>query len=114
MQKKLTMRRIASKRLLTAAMAIVAMMPAFAINYEKTDRGVTVHVTQTNDKGTSPKLVRLQVMGDRIIRVSATADKQFADRQKRRRQGVYTLPMRADSCRRNARNLQGMEHETGV
>ena len=81
MQKRLTMRRIASKRLLTAAMAIVAMMPAFAINYEKTDRGVTVHVTQTNDKGTSPKLVRLQVMGDRIIRVSATADKQFADRQ---------------------------------
>ena len=81
MQKELTKRLLTSKRLLAAAMAIVVGMPAFAINYEKTNRGVTVHVTQTNDKGTTPKLVRLQVMGDRIMRVSATADKQFADRQ---------------------------------
>ena len=54
-------------------------IPVTAINYEKTDKGVTVHVTKGS--ATSPKLVRLQVMGDKIIRVSATADNQFADRQ---------------------------------
>ena len=48
-------------------------IPVTAINYEKTDKGVTVHVTKGS--ATSPKLVRLQVMGDKIIRVSATADK---------------------------------------
>ncbi len=53
-------------------------------NYQKTADGVTVNVTSTTtgikDFGVAPKLVRLQVMGDNIIKVSATADQFFADR----------------------------------
>lgn len=67
------------KKLLCAIAIGMVCVPASAINYEKTDKGVTVHVTKGS--ATSPKLVRLQVMGDKIIRVSATADNQFADRQ---------------------------------
>ena len=39
---------------------------------------VTVRVEQTANDG--PKLVRLEVMGEKIIRVSATAADKFADR----------------------------------
>ena len=66
------------KFMCTVAVGMLCI-PASAINYEKTAQGVTVHVTKGS--ATSPKLVRLQVMGDKIIRVSATADNQFADRQ---------------------------------
>ncbi|MCR5313844.1 MAG: DUF4968 domain-containing protein, partial [Bacteroidaceae bacterium] len=49
--------------------------------YEKVDQGVVIHVTQSDSCNTIPKLVRLQVMGEKIIRVSATADDSFADKQ---------------------------------
>ena len=39
--------------------------------------GVTVRVE--GDKAGQPRLVRLQVMGDKIVRVSATPEKSFAD-----------------------------------
>ena len=39
---------------------------------------VTVRVEQTTTDG--PKLVRLEVMGEKIIRVTATAENKFADR----------------------------------
>ncbi|MBQ0046937.1 MAG: DUF5110 domain-containing protein [Prevotellaceae bacterium] len=47
--------------------------------YEETDGGVIVHVQQADSIATAPKLVRLQVMGDKIVRVSATAETEFAD-----------------------------------
>lgn len=43
--------------------------------YEKSDRGVTVNVASTGEN--SVRKVRLQVLGDKIIRVSATPDKKF-------------------------------------
>ena len=53
--------------------------------YEKTEQGVIVKVrNQVNAEEAgyqSPKLVRLQVMGEKIIHVSATAENSFADRQ---------------------------------
>ncbi|MDR0939528.1 MAG: DUF5110 domain-containing protein [Mediterranea sp.] len=45
--------------------------------YRRTDNGVTVTVQSPAVGGA--RLVRLQVMGEQLIRVSATADKQFAD-----------------------------------
>ena len=47
-------------------------------NVKQTDRGVTVKVTQQTADG--PQLVRLQVMGERIIQVSATPENEFNDR----------------------------------
>lgn len=47
--------------------------------YEETGQGVIVKVQQKD--GTGVRLVRLQVMGDKLIHVSATPDKKFADPQ---------------------------------
>ena len=47
--------------------------------YKKTDQGIIIPVQQAQEN--SPKLVRLQVMGDKIIHVSATAEDKFADPQ---------------------------------
>lgn len=47
--------------------------------YEQTNDGVVVKVRQKNDAGAN--LVRLQVMGDKLIHVSATPEKHFADVQ---------------------------------
>lgn len=69
-----------SMRLLTLAMMGASAVTVLAAGYEKTDKGVVVHVTQRNADGTSPQLVRLQVMGEKIMRVSATAEGCFADR----------------------------------
>ncbi|MDE5651278.1 MAG: DUF4968 domain-containing protein, partial [Duncaniella sp.] len=45
--------------------------------YEKTEKGIIVNVASTDENST--RKVRLQVLGDKIIRVSATPDKKFAD-----------------------------------
>lgn len=47
--------------------------------YEKTEQGIIVSVKQVQEN--TPKLIRLQVMGEKIIRVSATAEDKFADPQ---------------------------------
>ena len=47
--------------------------------YEETGDSVIVKVQQEVTGG--PRMVRLQVMGDKLIRVSATADSKFADPQ---------------------------------
>ena len=47
--------------------------------YEQTENGVIVKVQQKFPQ--QAQFVRLQVMGDKIIRVSATPDKRFADPQ---------------------------------
>ena len=47
--------------------------------YEKTGDSVIVKVQHKETGG--PRLVRLQVMGDKLIHVSATADSKFADPQ---------------------------------
>ena len=49
------------------------------INYTKTDKGVVVEVKNLTEN--SPKKVRLEVVGDKIIRVSATKDNDFKDPQ---------------------------------
>ncbi len=53
--------------------------------YEDTRQGVVIHVQQQVNADSagyqSPRLVRLQVMGEKIIHVSATAEKAFADKQ---------------------------------
>ncbi|MDR0893133.1 MAG: DUF5110 domain-containing protein [Mediterranea sp.] len=45
--------------------------------YTRSDKGITVTVQQPTTQGA--QLVRLQVMGERLIHVSATPDKAFAD-----------------------------------
>ena len=45
--------------------------------YEQTDNGVIVKVQQQGEQKT--RLVRFQVMGDKLIHVSATPDSKFAD-----------------------------------
>ena len=47
--------------------------------YEETDNGVIIKVQQKND--TDVQLVRLQVMGDKLVHVSATPESKFADPQ---------------------------------
>lgn len=47
--------------------------------YEETDKGVVVKVRQQDSSGA--RLVRLQVMGDKLIHVSATPERKFADPQ---------------------------------
>jgi len=53
--------------------------------YQKTDQGVIVKVQKTVQADSlnyqSPRLVRLQVMGEKIIHVSATAEDKFADKE---------------------------------
>ena len=49
--------------------------------YERVEQGVVVRVGMADTCATAPRFVRLQVMGDKIIRVSATADRKFHDRQ---------------------------------
>ena len=45
--------------------------------YSKNDNGITVNLTPATENGV--RKVRLQVLGDKIIRVSATPDKKFAN-----------------------------------
>lgn len=45
--------------------------------YEQTDTGITVRINQK--EANAPQLVRLNVMGDRIVRVSATPERAFKD-----------------------------------
>ena len=64
----------------TLSVSLLAGLLAMACasgKYEKSDRGVTVNVASTGEN--SVKKVRLQVLGDKIIRVSATPDKKFAE-----------------------------------
>lgn len=65
-------------RHLTFTLASALLVTSCATRpYEKSDTGVTVNVRDVNENGT--RLVRLQVLGDKLIRVSATPDKKFAD-----------------------------------
>ena len=66
-------------RSLTAA-ALVCLVGTSAVaanNYRKTDRGVEVTLYQIDSMAT--KNVRLQVLGEKLIRVPATPDATFAD-----------------------------------
>ena len=47
--------------------------------YEETDNGVIVKVQRKGDTGV--RMVRLQVMGDKLVHVSATPESRFADPQ---------------------------------
>ena len=61
---------------------ITAVLMAFAAcagNVEVTRGSVTVRLH--GDKAGQPRLVRLQILGDKIVRVSATPEKSFADAQ---------------------------------
>ena len=48
-------------------------------DFKQTDKGIEINVKNVSE--TSPKKVRLQVMGDKIIRVSATKEDAFKDQQ---------------------------------
>ena len=48
-------------------------------DYKQNEKGVTVKVQQPVEGG--PALVRLEVLGDKIIHVSATPEKKFADNE---------------------------------
>ncbi len=66
-------------RSVTAA-ALVCLLSEGATaanNYRKTDRGVEVTLYQIDSMST--RNVRLQVLGEKLIRVSATPDASFAD-----------------------------------
>ena len=65
-----------SASLLSAALAMV-MTGCSEGKYSKNDNGITVNLTPATENGV--RKVRLQVLGDKIIRISATPDKKFAD-----------------------------------
>lgn len=69
-----------SKKVLVTLVTAVSLA-ACSEKYEKVDKGVLVHVAQADSCPSSPRLVRVQVMGEKVMRVSATADKSFADKQ---------------------------------
>ncbi|MBR2128039.1 MAG: DUF4968 domain-containing protein, partial [Bacteroidales bacterium] len=58
---------------------LAAMTLASCAGYRQDGSGVTVEVTEPQENG--PALVRLQVMGEKLIHVSATPEKKFADPQ---------------------------------
>lgn len=61
-----------------SAVALVALLAACGSGkYEKTSSGITVNVEA--QKENDVRKVRLQVFGDKIIRVSATPDKEFTN-----------------------------------
>jgi len=67
------------KKSLFACFILGVLTMSCSGKYDKTEQGIVVHV---EDNGTTnPKLVRIQVMGEKIIKVSATAEKKFADNQ---------------------------------
>ena len=64
---------------LTLLLALSMMTAACSPVVKQDDSGVTVKVAQKTTGG--PRLVRLEVMGEKLIRVSATPDRRFADPQ---------------------------------
>ena len=75
------------KNIYSIAMIFAAGLFASCGNsvYKKTDQGIIVTVKNSVNADSAgyetPKLVRLQVMGEKIIHVSATAEDAFADKQ---------------------------------
>ena len=67
------------KNLFTLSLAALALASCSTGAYQQTEQGIIVPVQQVQDG--APRLVRLQVMGDKIIRVSATAEAKFSDPQ---------------------------------
>ncbi|MCM1077838.1 MAG: DUF5110 domain-containing protein [Bacteroides sp.] len=61
----------------TVAIAAIISASCTTEKYEKNECEVTVNISPT--EANSVRKVRLQVLGDKIIRVSATPDKKFAD-----------------------------------
>lgn len=61
-----------------SAVALAGLLAASCATgkYQKSENGITVNVTSTDEN--SVKKVRLQVVGDKIIRVTATPDDKFA------------------------------------
>ena len=57
----------------------LTLLGACAGPVKQDENGVTVKVQQPVENG--PALVRLEVMGEKLIRVSATPEKKFADPQ---------------------------------
>ena len=58
-------------------LSALLVLGACADVYKVTENGVAVKVQQPSEDG--PKLVRLEVMGEKLIHVSATPDRKFAD-----------------------------------
>ena len=60
-------------------MALALIVLSCAKPYVQNGNGVIVKVQEPCDNG--PRLVRLEVVGDKIIHVSATPERKFADPQ---------------------------------
>ena len=67
-----------SKLTFWAALALMAFN-ACTGDLKQNENGVTVKVQQPVEGG--PSLVRLEVLGDKIIHVSATPEQKFADKE---------------------------------
>ena len=63
-------------KLSSVALAALLAVSCSSGKYEKSDRGITVNVASSGEN--SVRKVRLQVIADKIIRVTATPDKNFA------------------------------------
>ncbi len=69
------------KPIFAAALCLLLMAGCNTGPVERYDKGVIIHLAANDSVENAPKLVRLQVEGENIIRVSATAEKKFADPQ---------------------------------
>ncbi len=66
-------------RLTLTLIAATLFTAVHAATWKKSTNGITVELKQSNSNDT--RMVRLQVMGDKLIRVSATPERQFAKDQ---------------------------------
>ena len=68
-----------TKTFLISAALIMGANSMYAAGYEQNGNFLTVQLKQHQDNG--PSQIRLQVVGDKIIRVQATAEQGFRNKQ---------------------------------
>ena len=67
------------KQALLAALTCIALMSACCREYSVNNNSVTVRLQKT--QALAPARIRIQVLGEKLIRISATPESRFADRQ---------------------------------
>src|SRR5690554_639322 len=67
------------ERIFCTALGILLLLSCTSSDLEKTENGIIVRLKQENNAGVST--IRLQVVNEKIIHVSATKDKHFADEE---------------------------------
>ena len=65
------------RRIISLALSLIAITGCCGQDWKQNSDGILVRVADRNGDG--PALVRLQVKGDNLVRVTATPETRFAD-----------------------------------